>query len=431
VKNLKAIKMNKKLKIAILGMGYVGLPLAVEFGKKYQTIGFDIDNIKIKNLKKYIDINNEINKQSIKRSANLEFSNKIRDLEDSNVFIITVPTPLKQNNIPDLSMLTSSCKQVSKIIKKHSIVIIESTVYPGVTEEICAPLIEKYSGFIFNKDFYMGYSPERINPGDKKNTLKNINKLTSGSNKRTAKFVDNLYKSIVTKAKTYLVSSIKIAEAAKVIENAQRDINIAFVNELSMIFKNLDINSSEVFDAANTKWNYLNFRPGLVGGHCIGIDPYYLSFKSEESGYKPEIILAGRNINEKMSGFITKDIIKLSNKVKFNISSDKILLLGLTFKENCKDIRNSKVKQIYNLLRKRKYQIDICDPNLTNNEIINEYKEKLKKLNMINFKNYKIIVLAVAHKEFKKINPKKITMNGSYIYDIKNFFNNKYVSSKI
>ncbi len=423
--------MSDKKNIAIIGMGYVGLPLAVELGKNFNTIGFDIDHNKINNLNNNIDLNFEINSKLIKNSKYLSFTKEIKNLQKSNIFIITVPTPIKGKNQPDLKYLLNACKQIGSIIKKKSIIIIESTVYPGVTEDICAPIIEKYSGYKFNTDFFMGYSPERINPGDKKHTIKNINKITSGSNKKTAKVVDDLYKKIVTEAKTYKVNSIKIAEAAKVIENAQRDINIAFVNELSIIFNKIGLNSSEVFDAANTKWNYLNFRPGLVGGHCIGIDPYYLSYKAKQVGYTPNIILAGRKINEKMPQFITSEIIKISKQIKFNKKNNKILILGITFKENCNDVRNSKVINILKKLKNNKFKVDVCDPKVKNQDLKNIIKLKLKNFNYLNYKDYKIIILAVAHNEFKSINVKKISKNGSIIYDLKNFFNKNYTFKQL
>ena len=389
----------KKDKIAIIGLGYVGLPLAVEFGKKYKCIGFDINKKRIEELNKFIDKTNELTSEEIKKSKLLNFTHSIKDLKHCNIYIITVPTPIDEYNNPDINFLIKASKNVGKFLNKNDIVIYESTVYPGCTEEECIPVLEKESNLIFNKDFFCGYSPERINPGDKVNTLTKIVKVTSGSNEKTAKKIDDLYNSIIS-AGTHLASSIKVAEASKIIENCQRDINIAFANELSILFNLLEIDTNEALDAANTKWNFMDFRPGLVGGHCISIDPYYLTYKSKQLGYDSKIILAGRKLNNSMPKFICNRII---NSLKSKSLSDvNILILGITFKENCSDIRNSKILEIYKILKNEKYNIDVHDPNV-------DYSEKelsnipLIENNDIKLNFYDAIIIAVAHNEFKKI----------------------------
>lgn len=416
--------MNNKL--GIIGLGYVGLPLAVEFGKVYQTIGFDIDNKRINDLNNYHDKTLEIESHELENVINKEkltLTNEISKLSDCNVYIITVPTPIDKNNKPDLIPIISATKLLIGILKKGDYVIYESTVYPGLTEEICVPIIEENCNFKLNIDFFVGYSPERINPGDKKRTLTKIVKITSGSNYDASIFVDNLYKKIIT-AGTYLASSIKVAEAAKVIENAQRDINIAFVNELSMIFNKLNIDTTEVLEAASTKWNFINFRPGLVGGHCIGVDPYYLAQKAQEVGHNPEIILGGRRINDNMANFIVTDLIKelILNKVK--IYDSKILILGITFKENCPDIRNSKVIDIHNELIKYGIEVDVFDNWASEEDVKKYYSIKLikDKKKIIN-KNYSAIIIAVAHDEFKSIN--LFRNNNCFVYDLKSVLDKK------
>ena len=412
----------KKDKIAIIGLGYVGLPLAVEFGKKYECIGFDINKKRIEELNKFIDKTNELTSEEIKKSKLLNFTHSIKDLKHCNIYIITVPTPIDEYNNPDINFLIKASKNVGKFLNKNDIVIYESTVYPGCTEEECVPILEKESNLIFNKDFFCGYSPERINPGDKVNTLTKIVKVTSGSNKKTAKKIDDLYNSIIN-AGTHLASSIKVAEASKIIENCQRDINIAFANELSILFNLLEIDTNEALDAANTKWNFMDFRPGLVGGHCISIDPYYLTYKSKQLGYDSKIILAGRKLNNSMPKFICNRIIN-SLKSK-NLSDVNILILGITFKENCSDIRNSKVLEIYKILKNEKYSIDVHDPNVDSSE-----KElsnvPLVKNNDIKLNFYDAIIIAVAHNEFKKIKLDNYTKSkSSIIFDLKGIYNNK------
>ena len=412
----------KKDKIAIIGLGYVGLPLAIEFGKQYECFGFDINKNRIDELNKFIDRTNELTSEEIKKSKLLNFTYSIKDLEHCNIYIITVPTPIDKYNNPDINFLIKASKNVGRLLNKNDIVIYESTVYPGCTEEECVPVLEKESNLIFNKDFFCGYSPERINPGDKVNTLTKIVKVTSGSNKETAKKIDDLYNSIIN-AGTHLASSIKVAEASKIIENCQRDINIAFANELSILFNLLEIDTNEALDAANTKWNFMDFRPGLVGGHCISIDPYYLTYKSKQLGYDSKIILAGRKLNNSMPKFICNRIINsLENQ---NLSDANILILGITFKENCSDIRNSKVLEICKILKNQKYNIDVHDPYVDSSE--KELSDiNLVKNNHIKLNFYDVIIIAVAHNEFKKIKlDNYIKSKSSIIFDLKGFYNNK------
>ena len=345
----------KTKKIALIGLGYVGLPLAIEFGKKFKVVGFDISKERIDLLKKNEDPNLEISKKEFSDSAHLNFSHNIDDIKDCNIYIITVPTPIDKHKTPDLTALEKSSKTVGSVLKKGDIVIYESTVYPGATEEFCVPILEKQSGLKFNTDFYCGYSPERINPGDKKHKLIDIKKVTAGSTPEIALEVDELYNEIIV-AGTHKAESIKVAEAAKVIENTQRDLNIALINELSIIFKKLNIDTEAVLKAAETKWNFNSFRPGLVGGHCIGVDPYYLTYKSKIAGYEPKIILAGRKLNDNMSTYVTKNILKILTKKKIKIKKAKILIMGLSFKENCSDLRNSKILDVCKLLLKNKAQ---------------------------------------------------------------------------
>ena len=353
---------NKKYKIGVIGLGYVGLPLAVEFSSKFRTVGFDLNAKESKNFKNKIDSTLELTADKLKKSTAVFTANE-KDVADCNIFIITVPTPIDEFKNPDLKPLELSSKSVAKYLKKNDVVIYESTVYPGATEEFCVPILEKESKLKFNQDFYCGYSPERINPGDNERTLTTIKKITSGSNKKTAKLVDNLYASIIP-AGTYLAESIRIAEAAKVIENVQRDVNIALINELSMIFNKLGIDTGDVLEAAATKWNFLNFKPGLVGGHCIGVDPYYLTHKSKEIGYHPEMILAGRRINDSMGDYVANSTIKMMAEVGISPIHSKVLILGLTFKENCPDFRNTKVPDIIHTLIKNGCDITAVDPML-------------------------------------------------------------------
>ena len=426
--------MRKKYKIAIIGLGYVGLPLAVEFSKIFKTIGFDIDSRRIFELKNANDSTNEITydnlneviiskkKNNLKNKNGLYLTDSIEDLKQSNIYIITVPTPTDNNNIPMLSIIEKATEMVSGILKKDDIVIYESTVYPGVTEEICAPILEKGSKLKFNSDFFLGYSPERINPGDKNRPLNQILKVTSGSNKIVAEEIDNLYQKIIT-AGTYLAPSIKVAEASKVIENCQRDINIAFVNELSQIFNLLDIETNEVLKAAETKWNFLPFKPGLVGGHCIGVDPYYLAQKAQNVGYNPEIILAGRRMNESMAKYITDQVIKLMIDKQIKIKGSNLLILGVTFKENCSDIRNSKVIDLIKKLREYGINILIHDPYVKKEKLKENYD--LEVTNYLPKTKFDCIVLAVAHERFKKIELNKLKKYNSVTYDIKGIFGNQ------
>ncbi|MEJ6735074.1 MAG: nucleotide sugar dehydrogenase [Flavobacteriales bacterium] len=389
-------------KIAVIGLGYVGIPLAVEFGKKIETIGLDINSDRINELRKGYDRTLEMDESDLKSSTHLTFTESIEDTKDCNIFIITVPTPINSKNLPDLTPLILSSKSVGSVLKKGDIVIYESTVYPGVTEEECVPILEDVSGLTFNKDFFCGYSPERINPGDKERTLTKILKITSGSNPETAKVVDDLYKTII-KAGTYMASSIKVAEAAKVIENTQRDVNIALVNELALIFDTMGISSQEVLDAAGTKWNFLPFKPGLVGGHCIGVDPYYLTYKAEKMGYKPNLILSSRQINNGMSAFIAKKTIKYLVDKNKNIKDSNILIMGLTFKENCPDIRNTKVIDIIEELNDFGCKVDVYDPWVDKEEEKKTYKSGIINNPFKSDKKYSAIIVAVAHDQFKTI----------------------------
>ena len=421
----------KKSKICIFGLGYVGLPLAIEFAKKYNVVGFDKNHNRIKQLNLGKDINKEFSKpEIIKNRKNLFFTFDIKNIKKSDFYIVAVPTPIKKNLKPDLFNLKSACLIISKILKLNSIVIFESTVYPGLTEEFCVPLLERNTSLKYNKDFFCGYSPERINPGDKFHQLNNIVKITSGSNKVTSRIVDQLYKSII-KAGTYNVKNIKIAEAAKVIENTQRDLNIAFVNELSIIFDKLKLNTNEVLEAASTKWNFLNFKPGLVGGHCIGVDPFYLTYKSKKEGYTPKFILSGRFINDNMSKFVCKKIFKSFKENNKNLKNSKILIMGLSFKENCSDTRNSKVFDIINYFIKNKVKINIFDPCAEN--LIQKYnKYRINKLKKHNY--YDAIIITVGHKIFKKIGVKKIksfAKRNSIFFDLKNIFKIKISSRNL
>jgi len=404
-----------------LGLGYVGLPLAVEFSKVYSTIGFDIDESRINELNKSFDRTFEVNKSLIKKS-NLTVTSSSNDLSECNIYIITVPTPVDIHNNPDMTSLASASKMVGNMLKKNDTVIYESTVYPGTTEEFCVPILEKASQLIYNKDFFCGYSPERINPGDKDRTLTKIIKITSGSDEKTAKFVDKLYQSILS-VDTYKATSIAIAEAAKVIENIQRDVNIALINELSMIFNKLGLDTNEVLEAAGTKWNFLPFRPGLVGGHCIGVDPYYLTHRATEIGYHPEMILAGRRINDNMGKYIAECTIAEMAKAGINTVNAKVAVLGITFKENCPDIRNTKVSDIINNLIPYGCQIDIVDPYANSNEIKDLFDIDLVDLKKI--KNCSAVVLCVAHNEFKSISKKdweKIINKKGVLIDVKSLF---------
>ncbi len=412
---------NYNIKICVFGLGYVGLPLAISFGKKYSVVGFDKNIKRIHQLKNKIDKNNEIKKNQFNYAKKLSFTSNIIDLKTCNIFIVTVPTPIKKNKTPDLSFLIEACKNIAKFLKEKDIVIFESTVYPGTTQEVCVPILKRISKLKYNVDFFCGYSPERINPNDKKHTLSNIIKITSGSNKKTTDFVDKLYKSIVT-AGTYKASSIEIAEAAKVIENTQRDLNIAFMNELALIFNKLNINTHEVLKAASTKWNFLNFKPGLVGGHCIGVDPYYLTYKSIKSGYTPKIITAGRNINDKFVNYVLWKAIHNTKKIFYNVNL-RFLVLGVTFKENCVDYRNSKSIELIMKLKSKFNLVHCYDPLLKENDF-NE-NNQIKLSNKLRKNYYHCIILSVPHNIFKKIGEKKLKtylIKGGLFFDVKNFF---------
>jgi len=408
-------------KIAIIGLGYVGIPLAVEFGKLTKTIGFDIDKSRINELKSGYDRTLEMSNDDLLSSKKLEYTTNINDIKNCNIYIITVPTPINSKNQPDLTPLIKSSESVGKVLKKGDIVIYESTVYPGVTEDECVPILESVSSLRFNVDFYCGYSPERINPGDKEKTLTKILKITSGSTPEIADYVDNLYKSIIT-AGTYKAPSIKVAEAAKVIENTQRDVNIALINELALIFDTMNIPTNEVLKAAGTKWNFLNFKPGLVGGHCIGVDPYYLTYKAEKMGYKPNLILSSRIINNGMSAYIAKKTIRFLVDSDKNIKGSNILILGLTFKENCPDIRNTKVLDIIEELEDYGCLIDIYDPWVDSSELNLSQKREIIPNPFESSKKYEAILVCVSHNEFINIKNeefKSISIGKPIIIDIK------------
>ena len=420
-----------KTKIAIIGLGYVGLPLAIEFGNKFKVTGFDTNKTRIKNLENGLDTTLEITKEEIKKSKYLEFTNKLEDIQDCKIFIVTVPTPIDRQKQPDMSFLKKATNSAGSLLKKGDIVIYESTVYPGATEEICVPILERKSGLIFNKDFYCGYSPERINPGDRKHNIKTIKKVTSGSTPEIAKTVDGLYKQIIT-AGTYMAPSIKVAEAAKVIENTQRDVNIALINELSIIFNKLGIDTESVLEAASTKWNFMPFKPGLVGGHCIGVDPYYLTHKALKIGYKPNMILAGRKINDNMASYVVDEVKKLMIKKNIDIDRANILVMGLTFKENCPDIRNTKIIDLVTKFKNLNCNVDVYDPWVSDGEAQSEYKIKIIK--NPNKGKYDVVILAVAHNIFKNLKIDKVKSfckDNHIIYDVKHIYNSNIVDGRL
>ena len=412
-------------KIAVIGLGYVGLPLAAEFAKHYKVFGFDVQEERINELIEGYDHTMEIEKLALKKVltkdctslTGLYCTHQIAQIRNCNVFIITVPTPVDKHNSPDLTPLLKVSRMIAKVLKKGDTVIYESTVYPGVTEDECVPILEKYSGLTYNVDFFAGYSPERINPGDKEHTVTKIHKITSGSTPETAEFVDRLYRSIIT-AGTHKAASIRVAEAAKVIENAQRDINIAFVNELAMIFNKLGIDTNQVLNAAGTKWNFLNFRPGLVGGHCIGVDPYYLAQKAQEVGYHPEIILAGRRVNDGMGTYVADQLVKSMLAKGTSISNSEVLVLGFTFKENCPDVRNTKVIDIVRRLEEYKINVTIHDPLADAVQVKNTYGVICQN-GESKTRTYDAILLAVAHHQFKEINLAALCKTNTVVYDIK------------
>lgn len=415
-------------RVAIIGLGYVGLPLAIEAGKHYPTLGFDINAVRIKELKSGIDRTLEVDSTDFGDALHLTFSDDKQDLANANFYIVTVPTPVDANKKPDLKPLASASATIAPFLSAGDIVVYESTVFPGCTEDFCVPILEKGSGLKLNKDFFVGYSPERINPGDKEHRLTNILKVTSGSTVNSAKLINEFYASFV-EAGTHLASCIKVAEAAKVIENSQRDINIAFVNELSLIFEKMGIDTLEVLEAAGTKWNFLKFSPGLVGGHCIGVDPYYLTYKSEELGYQPQVILSGRKINDNMGAHIAQKTIKLLSQKKQLNSETKILILGFTFKENCPDVRNTKVVDIYEELKSYGLNVDIHDPNADADEVLHEYGVSVTK--EINFSDYQGLILAVGHTEFKSYDWKQIREQIAVIFDVKGILAFDLVDSRL
>lgn len=419
------------LKIAIIGLGYVGLPLAIEFGKKYRSVlGFDINAQRVKELNIGKDKTLEADIKELNTAVNygLTFSSDIKDLKSFNIFIVTVPTPINKFKSPDLQPLLKASEMLGNILKKGDIVIYESTVYPGCTEGDCVPVLEKVSGLKYNKDFYCGYSPERINPGDKVNTLTKIMKVTSGSTPQIADIVDQLYSSIIT-AGTHKAPSIKVAEASKAIENAQRDVNISFVNELALIFDRIGIDTTDVLEAAATKWNFLKYKPGLVGGHCIGVDPYYLAHKAESLGYHPQVILSGRRVNDNMGMFVANKVIKLMIQKGHTIKGANALILGFTFKENCPDVRNTKVIDIYNELIQFGLNVDIYDPWADKNEVYDEYN--LNVLNNLDYKHYDSVIIAVAHEIFLEIDFERYYNNNAVIFDTKSFIDRKYVDARL
>lgn len=409
------------IKISVIGLGYVGLPLAVAFSDKFKVIGFDVNEKRVEELNKFNDKTLEIDLEKLKNAITnnkMKLSSNIDDIKECNFYIVSVPTPVDKNNRPDLTPLLKASQSVGSVLKKGDIVVYESTVYPGATEEECVPVLEKFSNLKFNEDFFCGYSPERINPGDKEHTITKIKKITSGSTKKVADIVDDVYASII-KAGTFKASSIKVAEAAKVIENTQRDINIAFVNELAMIFEKMHIDTTEVLKAAVTKWNFLKFNPGLVGGHCIGVDPYYLTHKAQELGYHPEIILAGRRINDNMGKYAANRVVKLMIKHDKKINKAKVLILGITFKENCPDIRNSRVIDVVKELKEFGCNVDVYDPWADKNEVLREYN--LNLIEKLNLNNYDAVVLAVAHDEFKNLDFSNLN---AVTFDIKGILQN-------
>jgi len=407
------------LKIAVMGLGYVGLPLAVEFGKKVNTLGFDINEVRINELKSGQDHTLEVSPEELAQAKYLQFSASLDELVVSNFYIVTVPTPIDEYNQPDLTPLIKASTSIGKVLKKDDIVVYESTVYPGATEEVCVPILEEVSGLVFNKDFFVGYSPERINPGDKEHRVNNILKITSGSTQPIADYIDDIYRLIID-AGTHKASSIKVAEAAKVIENTQRDVNIALINELALIFNKMGIDTEDVLKAAGTKWNFLPFRPGLVGGHCIGVDPYYLTYKAQAIGYHPEIILAGRRLNDNMASYVATNLVKAMIQKDIKIKDANILILGLTFKENCPDIRNTKVVDIVKELKDYEANVDVYDPWINVTESQQEYG--ITPVSELVEQKYDAIVLAVAHYQFKELganNIRKLGKKDVVIYDLK------------
>jgi UDP-N-acetyl-D-galactosamine dehydrogenase len=422
--------MSKEHKIAVIGLGYVGLPLAVEFASKYPTLGFDINADRVNEIQAGKDHTLEVEEEKIReaKASGLKLSHSLDDLREYNVFIVTVPTPIDQFKAPDLGPLIKASEMLGKVLKTDDIVIYESTVYPGCTEEECVPALERVSGLTFNTDFYCGYSPERINPGDKVNTLTTIKKVTSGSTPEIAEEVDALYRSIIT-AGTHLAPSIKVAEASKAIENAQRDLNISFVNELALIFDKIGIDTTDVLEAAGTKWNFLKFRPGLVGGHCIGVDPYYLAHKAESLGYHPQVILSGRRVNDNMGMFVANKVVKLMIERGQMVKGGKALLLGITFKENCPDIRNTRVIDIYHELEQFGMDVDIYDPWASADEVKEELQVDIRS--ELPKGHFNCIIVAVAHKEFLDLDFDRWRKEGTVIFDTKSFIDRQHVDGRL
>lgn len=423
--------INENDTLAIIGLGYVGLPLAVEFGKKRQTIGFDIDEGRIKELNEGHDRTREVDADELGSANKLSFTSDLKQLADCKVFIVTVPTPINDHKQPDLTPLVKASEAIGSILKKGAVVIYESTVYPGATEEVCVPILERLSGLTFRQDFHAGYSPERINPGDKEHRVANIMKVTSGSAPDVAEAVDALYKSVIT-AGTHMASSIKVAEAAKVIENTQRDVNIALINELALIFDRLDIDTLEVLEAAGTKWNFLNFRPGLVGGHCISVDPYYLTHKAQEIGYHPQVILSGRQINDGMGGYVAEQVIKMLTRRKRHVVDSNILVMGLAFKENCPDLRNTRVIDIIQELKNYHANVDVHDPWVDSAEAEHEYG--LNLISDLKPHHYDAIILAVGHNQYMSMGAEAIRAlgkEGHVLYDIKSLLPKDSVDARL
>ncbi|EKB05948.1 nucleotide sugar dehydrogenase [Myroides odoratimimus CCUG 3837] len=431
--------MRTDYKIAVIGQGYVGLPLAIEFSKHFPVIGFDINKERVEELNRGEDHTLEADLEQLNRSLNeaklngfakgYVASNDLELLKTANVYIVTVPTPIDEFNAPDLKPLRGASTMLGKVLKKGDIVIYESTVYPGCTEEVCVPLLEEFSGLVFNQDFYVGYSPERINPGDKVNTLTTIMKVTSGSTPEIAMEIDNLYKTII-KAGTHLAPSLKVAEASKAIENAQRDVNISFVNELALIFDKVGIDTNDVLEAAGTKFNFLKYKPGLVGGHCISVDPYYLAHKATQLGYHPEVILSGRRVNDRMASFVASKTIQLMIEKDLHIKGANVLILGVTFKENCPDVRNTKVADIYKELKKFGVNVDIYDPWAKADEVKYEYGFSIEETLPDN-KKYEAVIIAVAHKQFLTLELKELTVDNAVVFDTKACLERKIVDARL
>jgi UDP-N-acetyl-D-galactosamine dehydrogenase len=425
-------RLNRRsLKIGVIGLGYVGLPLAVEFGKRYRTTGFDIKPARIDELKRGHDATLEVSREELAAAGSLSFTTRVEDLADCRVFIVTVPTPIDDYKRPDLAPLETASATVGKVLKRGDVVVYESTVYPGCTEEVCVPILERVSGLRFNRDFYAGYSPERINPGDKQHRLATIRKVTSGSTPEVTEFVDSLYRSIVT-AGTHKASSIRVAEAAKVIENTQRDVNIALINELALIFNRLGIDTEEVLNAAGSKWNFLPFRPGLVGGHCIGVDPYYLTHKAQAIGYHPEMILAGRRINDNMGIYVAQQVAQLMIQRRIQVHGSRILVMGLAFKENCPDVRNSRIVDVVYELGKFGAAVDVYDPWVDPDEAEHEYG--FRPIRRLRPKSYDAIVMGVAHQQFRDMGIGKVralARKRHVLYDIKYVFGRDEVDGRL